>query len=435
MGVLIVTAMLCLARGIDAVVLLGDCSADPTSCDAGLACDPTDDTCRVKADGTSTDCAGDDGKCPADATCSTTTCSCNQGFAVVTTGNNPGLCSSIIGFTCAANSDCTALDANTECSSLACACTDGYTGSAGDTCAAIIGFTCANDAVCTALDVNTECTTGSTCACVLGYKGAAGDICSEVIDSTCENDADCSSELANSECVITSPCTKGLCKCSSGYSGSDCLTLGYQKTCDPNDDKCDSGSELECPSGGTKCDCTSGNSYKSALGLCTDKKLLGESCTGAGDCYTTINSECDSTDSKCKCSSGYYQDGQVCRQPYGGETCTQGDTCVEVPTTMILSGGESSQQAPTCTNSKCDCGSNEKVKRKIGSTCYTVCLSSGTGQTAVGQTCTDFSDCASRVCAQCPDDDNPKCYNAPCSGSTISGSILVSSIILLSILF
>lgn len=68
--------------------------------------------------------------------------------------------------------------------------------------------------------------------------------------------------------------------------------LGYGKSCTTGSgDKCDPSLKLECPSGGTTCDCTSGNSYKSAFGLCTDKKIIGEDCTGAGagDCYSVTS--------------------------------------------------------------------------------------------------------------------------------------------------
>ena len=65
--------------------------------------------------------------------------------------------------------------------------------------------------------------------------------------------------------------------------------LGYDKTCPTSGaEKCNTGIGLACDGG--KCACsTSGETYRSEIGRCTDQKLLGETCTGSGtgDCFTT----------------------------------------------------------------------------------------------------------------------------------------------------
>lgn len=492
MGVLIVAAMLCFVMGIDAVALLGDCSGDPTSCDAGLVCETAADTCRVKADGTSTDCASTDGKCPANAACDTTTCSCNDGYIVVTTGDTAGLCvvqdaacsdtvacGDTTNYVCSSSkckvradgskTDCQSTNdycvPNAACSTTTCNCNSGYIHSSGlctvlgadcssNACGDTDNYVCESDACvvkangqatsCSADDhcpSNAACTTqAGTCSCDATYKEDAG-LCILVIGSTCESASDCSA-LSNTQCYkLLSFCTKGICSCDTGYSGADCTTLGYDKACSTSTDKCATSLGLACDSGTTKCACdTDGETYRSEVGKCTNKKILGEECSGAGtgDCYTTTNAECDTT---CKCSSGYVQDGQTCRRPYAGGSCT--DTCIPVDTSTIFSGSETSQQAPTCTgdgtDKTCGCGSNEEVSRQIGSTCYTVCLSAYGGSDPDvpkddGETCSAFNECSSKVCAQCPGDDNKKCYSASCNFGvrmTADRIAICSSILLL----
>ena len=72
------------------------------------------------------------------------------------------------------------------------------------------------------------------------------------------------------------------------------IALGYEKPCSTGSgDKCDTTKGLACDSGTTKCACgTNGESYKSEISSCTDKKLLGETCTATGDCEATSKLHC-----------------------------------------------------------------------------------------------------------------------------------------------
>lgn len=344
----------------------GNCSNGNGCADStNHVCDPATNLCKVKADGTATNCSSTDSNCPKYATCSatsTTTCSCETGY--------------------------------------------------------------------------------------IEYNG----LCS-VIGSTCASDSDCSTALTDSVCQIVSPCSKGICVCSDGYSGYDCLTLGYEKNCDTGTDKCDSSAGLVCDGTSTKCACsTSGHTYKSDVRACTDKKLFGETCSAVAECYINRYGAC--TDSKCGCVSGFVKETslpgnsiQTCRPPFADEMgCNS--TCQRFPSRiwmLQLPDNESSQMTPTCTSNKCGCAaSGESIhSSKFGSLCINYCLTdlaSGITEKGTGVACTELNECESKFCAKCPGDANAKCYEATCTttsnGVKIANGIVVwFSIILLSYLY
>lgn len=282
---------------------------------------------------------------------------------------------------------------------------------------------------------NAVCST-TTCGCNSGYT-VNGGLCT-VIGDTCTADIDCSSKITNSYCAILTPCSKGVCSCSSGYSGSTCAMLTYDKTCTSSADLCATG--LACTN--SKCACSTG-SWVSSVSACTTKEVFGGTCGTDTDCHLIkLNFHGDCISQKCSCEAGYYEDTSVsgtqfCRLPFADETCSA--NCAKIYH-AYLSGSDTSQATPTCTSSKCSCGSGETMyEGALGSsTCYKYCLTdlaSGTAKKANGATCTHHNECSGNVCMQCPGDAGAVCYTASCNGSGIplfNGvlvflSILVSS--------
>lgn len=283
-----------------------------------------------------------------------------------------------------------------------------------------------------------------TCACSAGYTETGG-LCTAV-GADCTSESICTGKMPNTQCVKALSCTQGTCKCATGYEGSVCQLLAYEKTCAAGINIC--STNMECSN--LQCKCKSGYTWSSKLGICTDKKLFGQSCTAVGECYanTGSNADCSST---CGCASGYSKDEstELCRKPIYMETCTAAVGCDKVTIRGVL-GSESSQQTQTCravdgsSNLKCQCASTGETHHttKIGSTCYNYCLSTftGTSTTGDGQSCSTHNECASKHCYQCPEDTGGKCVNTPCSnGSGMKkierGMVLLSFILMLTFMF
>lgn len=284
---------------------------------------------------------------------------------------------------------------------------------------------CPWDAICT----------DSTCSCKTGFEEDAG-LCARILRKPCTKTSECSTSLPNSFCDIVPPCPKGQCTCKPPRTGDDCLSLGYGETCETgtDKDKCADTRRYACNSTTLKCDCATDDlTYKKTIFRCTDKKLLGETCSDVSDCYVGTRSGGVCKDGKCACESGYLEEtsspgSQACRLPFAGETGCD-STCMAYPS-------PASQVAPTCTNKKCSCSDSNATQTSAPyrAVCVNYCiadLDSETPEKDDGAQCSAFNECKSKLCLKCPGDEQTMCYRASChtsNGMKVSASGLALGI-------
>lgn len=259
------------------------------------------------------------------------------------------------------------------------------------------------------------------CTCNDNYIADSNGLCVSILGMVCSNNAECG-VLAHTQCVIMSPCTKGRCYCADGYTGSPGTACtvdkkGHGEACGETDTCI---ATTTCKDGTCQCQ-TQGHAYREAIGQCTDKKLFQETCDTVSECHANIggNAVCDET---CTCTSGYIActATQMCRAPVRDESCESTPACGLHTLTSVLLPGETSSVAPQCSgNGTCMCAADEsKIDRGFMGACYKLCLAPYLGNLkGLGKPCTQFNECQSKVCYQCPEDDTPLCRCALCDTS------------------
>lgn len=233
------------------------------------------------------------------------------------------------------------------------------------------------------------------CIGLFGYASAA-------YGEACKTDSDCTTGEHTTCQTVHDNCPSKACTgCASGYElnflGDACVASIGTACGSDTDCLIVSGSNGACT--GSVCACASGYTYDSTLKGCTDdtKAKFGESCSAESDCQVPDASDGACTATVCACKDGYVKGtGYTCRAPTYDEACVDtgsgGPACVKV-------SSDTSDNAPTCQSSKCQCEAANEKKTILGTT---VCLTAKTDTLDNGLACTAHNECTSKFCFACP---------------------------------
>lgn len=231
------------------------------------------------------------------------------------------------------------------------------------------------------------------CIGLFGYTSATyGEKCTTDSDCTAADHTTC--QTVHENCP-----SKGCTGCATGYemnhAGTACVA-SIGTACTDVDADCIVNGAGNGACTGSACACAGSHTYDTTYRACVPdaKKKFGAACSVETDCHVPAASDGACTGGVCACASGFIKgDSHVCRAPIYDEACVSaGEACVK-------STADSSDNDPTCTNSKCQCASNQDKTTFLG---ITACLTAKTDTIGNGLKCTTHNECTSKFCYSCP---------------------------------
>jgi len=253
-------------------------------------------------------------------------CLCAEGYHFVDEIN---LCVETkgVGQQCEETYECVVTSGNVNCTNSNCACLDGFHATNGDCVPDVeaLNDPCLDTTDCTRAINFTSCV-NSRCQCSSGYFAdtTTNTSCITGIGGLCKDDGEC-------DAVDSAFCSGGVCACNTGTIPSagrnKCLkgSAGFEDECEEVS-QCSEllGTKGSACVGGI---CTCKEDYHFLNGFCWEKRVLGQTCEQASQCYLESKAmyKVECRNSLCQCRYEYAQTQDLdCKSGVSGQSASFG---------------------------------------------------------------------------------------------------------------